>query len=73
MVPGLVKEGLDSQEDGNKWSWEDIQFDALGCLYGTVLSEGFNRAMEHYYGWQHVALTVSADRDYVGMAVAVRY
>lgn len=36
MVPGVLKEVLDSQQKGNRWSNKDIAADALGAATGVI-------------------------------------
>jgi len=37
MVPGLIKEGIDSQEPGNKFSGKDVVVNGLGAAVGVHL------------------------------------
>jgi len=37
MIPGILKEALDSQEDGNKWDNEDLVADAVGVLASMIV------------------------------------
>lgn len=36
MTPGLVKELIDSRQEGNKFSGSDLAFDALGAVLGVT-------------------------------------
>lgn len=36
MVPGVLKEIVDSQQKGNRWSNKDIAADALGSVTGVL-------------------------------------
>lgn len=43
MIPGLIKEGMDSQEDGNKWDNEDLLADSIGVAIGLICVKiGYN-------------------------------
>jgi uncharacterized protein YfiM (DUF2279 family) len=45
-VPGLAKEIIDSQEDGNKFSGGDMAADVAGAFSGAFLSNLFNNAIQ---------------------------
>jgi len=36
IAAGLLKEWLDSRQQGNAWSWGDIAFDAAGTVLAAV-------------------------------------
>jgi len=36
MIPGLVKEGMDSRQPGNRWDNRDLAADAIGAFIGAV-------------------------------------
>jgi len=36
MIPGIVKEGLDSRQPGNRWDNRDLAADAIGAFIGSV-------------------------------------
>ena len=40
MAAGCIKEycdNFDFEHPGNRWSWSDIRFDAIGTAIGTIL------------------------------------
>ena len=45
-VPGLAKEIIDSQEDGNEFSARDLTADVAGAFSGALLSNLFNNAIQ---------------------------
>ena len=45
-VPGLAKEIIDSQEDGNEFSGSDLTADVAGAFSGALLSNLFNNAIQ---------------------------
>jgi uncharacterized protein YfiM (DUF2279 family) len=45
-VPGLAKEIIDSQEDGNEFSARDLAADVAGAFSGALLSNLFNNAVQ---------------------------
>jgi uncharacterized protein YfiM (DUF2279 family) len=45
-VPGLAKEIIDSQEDGNEFSGRDLTADVAGAFSGALLSNLFNNAIQ---------------------------
>lgn len=45
-VPGLAKEIIDSQEDGNEFSGRDLAADVAGAFSGALLSNLFNNAIQ---------------------------
>lgn len=44
-APGLAKEIIDSQEDGNEFSGRDLAADVAGAFSGALLSNLFNNAI----------------------------
>jgi len=43
MIPGVLKEALDSREAGNKWDNEDLVADAIGVAVGLICVKiGYN-------------------------------
>ena len=36
MIPGIGKEWLDSQQDGNRWDNRDLAADAIGAFIGSL-------------------------------------
>jgi uncharacterized protein YfiM (DUF2279 family) len=45
-VPGLAKEIIDSQQDGNEFSGRDLTADVAGAFSGAFLSNLFNNAVQ---------------------------
>ena len=45
-VPGLAKEIIDSQEDGNEFSGRDLTADVAGAFSGAFLSHLINNAIQ---------------------------
>ena len=45
-VPGLGKEIIDSQQNGNEFSGRDLAADVAGAFTGALLSNLFNNAIE---------------------------
>lgn len=46
LVPGLVKETLDSNEEDNQWSNADTLYDFTGALLGSTLSYSIHRLFD---------------------------
>lgn len=36
MAVGAMKEAFDAMTPGNRWDWDDIKADAVGCFLGTA-------------------------------------
>jgi len=45
-APGLAKEIIDSQDDGNEFSGRDLAADVAGAFSGALLSNLFNNAIQ---------------------------
>jgi len=45
-MPGLAKEMIDSQQDGNEFSGRDLTADVAGAFSGAFLSNLFNNAIQ---------------------------
>ena len=45
-MPGLAKEIIDSQQDGNEFSGRDLTADVAGAFCGAFLSNLFNNAIQ---------------------------
>jgi len=46
VIPGLVKETVDSNQEGNSWSNADIAYDLAGALLGSTLSYSIHRLFD---------------------------
>jgi len=49
-APGMAKEIIDSQEDGNEFSGRDLTADVAGAFSGALLSNLFNNAIQVHIG-----------------------
>jgi len=46
LLPGLMKETIDSNKEDNRWSYADTSYDLAGALLGSALSYSIHRLFD---------------------------